>query len=97
MLPHSVHTDWNAPTRDPSFICSVFWAVARNQIQMPASWQDTIGGKGANHWDSSTDFVVLDTALQFHSLTSNVISLRCRDPSESRLRVPLRTRVKKVV
>jgi hypothetical protein len=93
----SMHQDWNAPTRDPSFICSVFLAVARNQIHMPTSWQDEIGGNGANHWDSSTDFVVVGTALQFHSLASNVIRLRCRDSHESKLRVPLRTRVMKAL
>jgi myosin heavy subunit len=78
-------------TRVHSF--ALFWAVARNQIHMPTSWQDKIGGRSANHWDSSKDFVVVDTALQFHSLASNVIRLRCRDSHESKLRVPLRTRV----
>jgi hypothetical protein len=73
-----IHKQWNASSRDPMLVCSVLWAMSRQQLRIPARFVQTIGGG----WQQRRD-LRLSGCLhehQFHSLAADTVRVRFRSP-----------------
>jgi WD40 repeat protein len=86
-----VHKHWNASSRDPKLICTVFWALSRQQLRIPDRFVHTIGGG----WQQKRDLRLSGCEHQF--LTADTVRVRFRSLGESKLRVCMAARLHRVL